>query len=531
MKIFERFGLSAAVVAAGSMGCNVSPAPKSTGGVHFEDAGASTAPGCGHGLAVVTSDFVSTNVAIAALDGTTLSGSFVSSGSANPGLQLALSGDVAVPFLAPASGRLVLLDRFATSVITWMDRSTGGVVAQLPVATGFKSNPHDYVEVDSTHAFVSRYTTNPNPGQQPFDQGGDLLVLDTSKPAIVGRIAIPEDDPTLAPCPDLLTWVGSELVLTLGRWAPDFSKAGDGRFVGVSPTKQTIDWTVTVGGLSSCGRLALSPSRALGAIACSGVEDVATSTFNPMKSDVVVYDLTQTPPVELRRLGAGVALGNAIQPSLAFADENTILALTYGGTATPGDTVVTLDATTPGKATTLGQATQSFTLQSVHCSPGCGGVCLVTDAERNRLRRWNVAAGGISDSARGRGGRHGGVVAAARPRDAVAARARAYLAMPCCAGRDARPSCRPKSACLSSSEDVCANPSGTTDAKPPERISSKAFSMRAPSSSSAPAASESRTTGKSSCSSSSMWCSRSSFRTCTLTMKLSSSGTERARLS
>jgi hypothetical protein len=296
--------------------------------------------------------------------------------------------------VAPASGRLVLLDRLATSVITWMDPSTGGVVAQLPVGTGFESNPHDYIEVDATHALVSRYTTNPSPGQQPFDQGGDLLVLDTSKPAIVGRIAIPEEDATLHPCPDLMTWVGGELVLTLARWAPDFSKAGDGRFVGVSPTAQTIDWTVTVTGLSSCGRLALSPSRALGAIACSGVEDVTTSTFDPKASDVVIYDLTQTPPVELRRLGAGVALGNAIQPNLAFANENTIVALTYGGTATPGDTVVALDATTPGKATMLGQATQSFVLEGVHCSPGCGDVCLVTDAQKNRLRRFSVGADG-----------------------------------------------------------------------------------------------------------------------------------------
>jgi hypothetical protein len=190
-----------------------------------------------------------------------------------------------------------------------------------------------------------------------------------------------------------MNWVGSEVVLTLARWTPDLSRAGDGKILGLSPVTQNIDWTVTITGLSSCGRLAVSPSGALGAIACSGVEDVTTNLFDPTKSDVVIYDLTTTPPTELRRLGAGVALGAAIQPALAFARENTLLALTYGGGATPGDAAVTLDVTT-GKPTSLGQATQSFVLEGVHCSPGCGDVCLVTDAERNRLRRWSVAADG-----------------------------------------------------------------------------------------------------------------------------------------
>jgi hypothetical protein len=382
--------LLVALVAA----CDVAPPPRSTGGAAL-DAGASDDGGaaCGRGVVVVTSDYKSTNVAVARLDGTTVSGSFVSSGATKPGLALALSGDVDVPFVAPASKRVVLLDRYGTNVVTWMDLASASVLAQLPVGTGFESNPHDYVEVDATRAFVSRFGTNPSPGAQPFDQGGDLLVVDTTKPAITGRIAMPEEDPTLQPCPDGMAWLGGDVVVTLGRWSASFSKVGDGRFVGVSPASNAVDWRVDVTGLQSCGRVALSPSGKLAAIACSSFEDRTTNTFDPAKSDVVVYDATVTPPRELRRLGLGVKLNAGLQPPIAFASEDAILALTYGGNATTGDTVFAVSATS-GAVTPLGQSTKPFVLGGVFCAPGCGDVCLLADAERNVLRRWHVEPDG-----------------------------------------------------------------------------------------------------------------------------------------
>ncbi len=392
-------------VALALVACNVAPPPPSTGGVSFDggagargdgggaDGGA--AASCETGVVIVTSDYKSTNIAVSRLDGTTLSGSFVSSGATKPGLALALSGDVDVPLVAPASGRLLLIDRYGTNVLTWMDLANASVLAQLPVGTGFQSNPHDYVEVDGTRAFVTRFGTNPNPGQQPFDQGGDLLVvdaIDTSTPAIAGRIAIPEENPALQPCPDLMTWIGHELVVTLGRWSADFSQVGDGRFIGVSPGAGSIDWTVNVTGLTSCGRVAVSPSGKVAAIACSSVEDMSTSMFDPSQSDIVVYDATTSPPKETRRLGLGTKLGAGLQPAIAFAGEDAIVALTYAGNATPGDTVFAVSATT-GEVTPLGQSGMAFVLGGLHCAPGCGDVCLLSDAERNKLRRWQFDKG------------------------------------------------------------------------------------------------------------------------------------------
>ena len=40
-----------------------------------------------------------------------------------------------------------------------------------------------------------------------------------------------------------------------------------------------------------------------------------------------------------------------------------------------------------------------FSLAGLHCSPGCGDVCLLSDGERSMLRRWHVAAGAFTSLA------------------------------------------------------------------------------------------------------------------------------------
>ncbi len=373
------------------VGCDVSNPPASTGGVALD--GGADGDSCERGVVIVASDYTSTNIVISSLEGVTESASFVSSGATKPGLALALSGDVDVPVVPPASKRVVLIDRYGTNVLTWMNLADASVIAQLPVGTGFDANPHDYVEVDSTRAFVTRYGTNPTPGQQPFDQGGDLLIVDATTFTITGRIAMPEENPALQPCPDGESWMGGDIVVNLQRFSADFTQVGDGRFVGVSPTTNAVDWTVNIPGLQNCGRVAVSPSGKLAAIACSGQEDAATNVYDPAGSDIVVYDATTKPPTELRRLGLGGSLDAGIQPSIAFATEDAILAMTYGGNATPGDTSFAVSATT-GAVTPLSQETQPYVFGAVHCSPGCGDVCLLSDAKANELQRWQVAGDG-----------------------------------------------------------------------------------------------------------------------------------------
>jgi hypothetical protein len=385
--------ISAAAVAA----CNVSPPAAGTGGV---DAGRpdGASASCASAVSVVCTDFMSTNIAIAKTDGTPQSGSFVSTASKTPGLSLALSGDVVVPFLAPPSGRVVLIDRFGTNVITWMDLSKASVLAQLAVGTGFSgANPQDYVEVDAKRAYVSRYGTNATPGKEMFDQGGDVLIVDTAKYAVTGRIAMPEENPALQPCASGMSWIGSDVAVTLSRLSADYSMEGDGRFVGISPKADAIAWTVDIKGLQNCGRVALSPSGKVAAIACSSMSTTTNGVtkYDPTKSDIVLYDATKSPPVETKRLGLGTTLGSGIQPELVFAAEGTLVGLTYGGNATAGDTAFTVDPST-GKATTLATADGPFNLGGLRCSPGCDDVCLLGDSAKSVLHRWHLDKGAMS---------------------------------------------------------------------------------------------------------------------------------------
>jgi hypothetical protein len=124
------------------------------------------------------------------------------------------------------------------------------------------------------------------------------------------------------------------------------------------------------------------------------LENTTTNQFVPSRSDIVVYDATRSPPAEVRRLGLGVKLNAGIQPAIAFANEDLLVAMTYGGNATPGDTVFAVSVTTGG-VTPLGQATMPYVLGGLHCAPGCGDVCLLSDAERNKLRRWQLVSGAL----------------------------------------------------------------------------------------------------------------------------------------
>lgn len=372
-------------VCALTLACNVDPAPLSTGGIERPE----TTTNCPSALVVTMSDYQSTNIALSSPDGETLSGSFVSTGATPANLSFALSGDVALPSEPAESGQVVLIDRFGTNVITWLDPASAAVRAQLSIGTGFEANAQDYLEISKDTALVSRFGKNPAPGALPFDAGGDLLVLDTKTPAIVGTIPLPEEDPELSPSPGAMTRLGEQVIVGLNRMSADFSRMGNARFVAISGKTLEIGWTLELADLKGCGKLMLAPSAKLAAAACSGQYDAKTFEYPAAGSDVVLIDVSEQPAREIRRLRLGEALGVALQPHLEFVSEKLLLVTTFGGTAVPGDQLVAVDlATNTNKQ--LAVATKSYVFEGLRCTPGCSNRCLLADAERAILHRFQI---------------------------------------------------------------------------------------------------------------------------------------------
>lgn len=401
-------GVCAALAAA--VACNVSPtAPPTTGGVGPLDGGThdggeggvspeggdAAGPACDPGAVVLLTDYTSTQIALTTLQGVVQSASFLSTASTTAsGLAFALSGDVALPSATPPSGRVVLLDRYGTNVVTWADPATAHVYAQLPVGTGFESNPYDYLEVSATEAYLSRWGVNDAPGMQPFDSGSDVLVINTQTPAITGSIPMPVED-ALPPRPAGLLPVGDTVIVVLQRTSEDFMTVGESALVGL--TAGAIAWEVHITNLKNCNRPTISPSGHTMAIGCEGQLDANGNVIDLTATAIALYDITTLPPTALQTFAISDQLGSPPQSGVAWVNETTLLAKTQtplGGTT--NNQAFTLDIPS-GKATVLLTANpdsmgmgKGIVYGDVRCAPGCGDVCLLADSDVGKLRRWSI---------------------------------------------------------------------------------------------------------------------------------------------
>lgn len=387
------------VLALVAAGCNVTP-------LGAEDRGAMVdgRPGCPGAALVVLSDYLSTQVAVVSLSGKTLSESLISTASLEGSpLSFPLSGDVVLPSSRPQSGRAVLIDRYGTNVLTFVDPESADVLGQLPVGTGFESNPQDYLELDDTRALVSRFGQNPLPGSQPFDAGGDLLVVDTRKPEILRSIALARDG-ELPPRPGGITLVGDTAVVSLGRMSFDFKSTSDATFVGIDVASETERYRRELSGLKNCGTLALAPGGRLAASACSGAIDRTGRLERLSESGLVLFEIDGGSIEEFRRFSASELAGEPIQSSVEFASESALLLKTqtvYGGSRHNRLLAFEWEL---GVVTTLAEARpdedgagRGVMFGGMLCAPGCGDVCLIADADRGELRRFSFGDGFVQE--------------------------------------------------------------------------------------------------------------------------------------
>src|SRR5687768_16516544 len=120
----RRFDLLA--LAGLAAACNVSPSA-TTGGADLPSRG-----DCPRGLALVSSDFQSSEVALLAPDGSVVSAAFLSSASGlASSLAAPISGDLGIRASSTRENELVLVDRYGTNVLTFVDAATALVRAQL----------------------------------------------------------------------------------------------------------------------------------------------------------------------------------------------------------------------------------------------------------------------------------------------------------------------------------------------------------------------------------------------------------------
>ncbi|MEI9936331.1 MAG: hypothetical protein WDO69_03820 [Pseudomonadota bacterium] len=351
--------------------------------------GVSVTPGpCGRGLVVVESDYQSSNVSLLDFEGHVLSESVASSSTESSGFGVALSGDVVTPSSPQDGPEIVLIDRYPAGVLRFVELATARITGELSVATGFRSNPQDYLPLVPERAYVARYDPNSNAGQEAWDGGGDILIVDPSVPAITGRIdlspALAGEPSNFSPHPARLLNVSGRVFALLAAYANDYSSGTSSRLVELDPETDSLVSTLVLDGLRGCDALAVSPDERELAIACTG-DDFRTSQPKLEGSGLALLDIEGAPRVGKRF--EATDLGNApLGFGLDYAAPGVLLFSTLGhfddsGALAAEDSLRRLDAASGQVDELLQSAGEPFTLGEARCALSCG-VCFAADAKR-----------------------------------------------------------------------------------------------------------------------------------------------------
>jgi hypothetical protein len=225
------------------------------------------------GVAVIGSDFSASSLSLLSLgSGALARGDVLHSGSVLPGLSMALSGDVDLPSAPLGRDRLVLIDRYPGAVLTVVSASSLEVERQIPVATGFASNPQDVLALPDGRWLVSRHETDPVPGDEPFDGGDDVLVVAPEEGLVEGRVPLaPYADAGLQARPGRMSWASGRAFVTLAHLDADFEAAGPGRLLALAPDSLEVIHSLDLPVGVNCGALAWAPAMDSLYLACSGL--------------------------------------------------------------------------------------------------------------------------------------------------------------------------------------------------------------------------------------------------------------------
>lgn len=251
-------------------------------------------PPCGRGelaplprkptYAVVSSDYLSTAIALLDEEGDPITDAWLDSGTTRPGLSLTLN-DVVLPSMPLEEDALTLIDRLGVDVITRIAMPNGEILGQIPTTPSqrdgratFRANPHDVLPLGRGKALVSRFEPNLDPNAGPLERGSDLLVVELEGGANVDAISLSALDGHVDVAgaathayarPSRMMWVGPRIVVGLARLSTDW-KAAPGAIAIVDPeTKEVVP--LDLPGLASCSSVVPIPTREDAVIVvCSG---------------------------------------------------------------------------------------------------------------------------------------------------------------------------------------------------------------------------------------------------------------------
>jgi hypothetical protein len=318
------------------------------------------------GIVVLSSDYQTSAVSILDREGTLVIDNCFNSNTGPNGISLTLSGDLALPTQSAIGDAVVILDR-GNSVLTWLDPPTCAPLRQLAVGTGFVSDPHDYVALSATKAYVVRYNQNAAAtlATGDFDDGNDLLIIDPTQPKIVGRIDLKPFAPVgVLPDADRAMLIDGKVYVSLNAISENFKTYGAGRIVIVDPAQDQVVGTIDLPGVKNCGALTYLPAEKKLLVACTGDYGAGDQQFQG--SAIVAIDVSSTPPMVVGQVAAAavgaVAFANS---TLAAFDSNTILGVQLGDFSnTPPDKVwtVSLAGTQPTK---LFDSTEGITIGTI----------------------------------------------------------------------------------------------------------------------------------------------------------------------
>ncbi len=359
-------------------GCEAAPTPKTAGVATAAEAG----------MAVVCSDYASTAIAILDRDAERVTAPLlIHSGSASPGVLVALSGDVALPTAPAAGGPVLLLDRFPNGVITWVDPVSATVIRQVDLGAGFAPNIRDLVATTGARWLVTRANPNRQPDSKPLDRGDDVLLIGADGTPLASLSATELDG--FPGRPDrLLVRPDGEVWVSLNRASLDYTTWLDGMVgrVGVG-AGDTLQWLerVEYPGTRCCGGLATDGART--ALACPGSFDTALHTVDPAGSAVLLLDGAAK---EVARLvGSDPRVGAAIGQDVALLADGRVALVALGDFDGAVDRVLAWDSA-GDTVTELYRASAPFIIASVATNasgslvfpladPARPGVCVIDD--------------------------------------------------------------------------------------------------------------------------------------------------------